>query len=263
MSVRKIANTLLILSVLLIILGAKLFIPSIIVLIIKGNIQLIKIIFGIIFLVIGIKALKIDYQPFIIANRNTVLSNKLNTEERELVQDAVDLIKKVDEKINISQFNVYKVILMKDGLFSYDPITHELNIYIPFKRYIKYNKDILFQAIVHEILHTQNLKENIQVFNNDFLEGLNQYLAEWLINNYSEKYEVPKKHIQLAIYIGNGKELLWNKEYNIYKEQVNVVRNILEESNANIKEIFLKYIDFDPIYFVDYVPVEYFKIDKK
>ena len=32
-------------------------------------------------------------------------------------------------------------------------------------------------------------KNNIRVFNRAFLEGLNQLLTIWLIENYSEKYQ--------------------------------------------------------------------------
>ena len=43
------------------------------------------------------------------------------------------------------------------------------------------------------------------------------------------------------------------------EEEVKMVKDILQKSSVDLKEIFLKYINFQPEFFKDFVPSNYFK----
>ena len=211
------------------------------------------IILGIIFFFMGIVNSREMYQYCLSANIK-LFKNRLKDltdEEKELVEDAKNLVRKVDKSIIIADFYVYKVNYLKNGLFNYDEDTKELNIFIPFKRFMKYGKDLCFMAVLHEILHSQNVKNNTIIFTIDFLEGLNQFFTIWLIKNYSEKYKLLKKIV------------FKTKNYDItmrvepYKKQVKIAQKILQESNIDLKEAFLKYIDFQPEFYKEFVPEKY------
>ena len=182
---------------------------------------------------------------------------KLNDEELELVKDAKDLIRKVDERIVIADFNVYKCSFLKsDGLFRYDKATKELNVFIAFKRLLRSGKDFCFSVVLHEILHSQNLKNYSMIFDKDFLEGLNQFFTVWLINNYSQKYQVPE-----VVWIARlgFRRFAVRVKYNVYDKYVNAVEDIFNSAGIDTKEAYLKYIDLDEEFFRSFVPKEYFK----
>ena len=216
------------------------------------DLKLLSIIAGCLYLIASIRIFKLTYPGFLIKNRKSNRWCKApSTEELEIIEDAKELIKSVDNNIAISKFNVYKIRFCMHGWFYYDKNTQELNIFIPFKFYFWFGgKDLCFLAVLHEVLHSQNLKNNIMVFNIDFLEGLNQLLTLWLIENYSEKYNIPTS-LELT------KHLYSN--ISIYEKEVNMVKDILEKSNIDLKEIFLKYINFQPEFFKNFVPSKYFK----
>ncbi len=224
---------------------------------------LLSIIFWCLYLIAVTKLIKYTYTNLFIEYRKSARwCKKLSDEELEIVEDAKELIKRVDNNIIISSFNVYKVRFLTRTWFDYDEETHELNIFIPFQFLLKLGgKDFCFLAVLHEILHFQNLKNNLIIFNNKFLEGLNQLLTIWLIDNYSEKYKIPKskrfsvkliKDLYLDITINNLANMAYPKE-------VKMVKNILQKSNINIKQVFLNYIDIQPEFFKSFVPSKYFK----
>ncbi len=197
---------------------------------------------------------KYIYPELLVKNRNSERwCKKLSDEELEIVEDAKELIKSVDSNIVISSFNVYKVRFVLYAWFEYDEDTQELNIFIPFKLFSIWNgKDGCFLAVLHEILHSQNLKNNFTIFEDEFLEGLNQFFTIWLIDNYSEKYKVPKdKRIRLI----KG----YLNIYLAYHKEMNMVKNIFEKFNIDFKHAFLKYIDFQPEFFEVFIPSEYLK----
>lgn len=228
-----------------------------------GDIVLLSIIAGCLSLNAGIILFKFTYPKFLIENRHSKRWCKtLSAEELEIVEDAKELIKKVDNNIVISEFNVYKVRFLMYAWFFYDEATQELNIFIPFKFFLRFGgKNLCFLAVLHEILHSQNLKNNIMVFNIKFLEGLNQLLTIWLIENFSEKYSIPKnKEISVRLI----KELYVNITINslgnsVYIKEVKMVKDILQKSTIDLKEIFLKYINFQPEFFKNFVPSKYFE----
>lgn len=227
-----------------------------------GDIVLL-IIVGCLYLIAGIILFKFTYSEILVENRKSKRWCKpLSAEELEIVEDAKELIKKVDNNIVISEFNVYKVRFLIKGWFSYDEATQELNIFIPFKFLKRFGgKNLCFLVVLHEVLHSQNLKNNIRVFEKKFLEGLNQLLTIWLIENFSEKYSIPKnKEISIKLI----KKLYFNIIINslgnsVYPEEVKIVKDILKKSSMDLKEIFLKYIDFQPEFFKNFVPSKYFK----
>ena len=223
-----------------------------------GNLDIINILNSIYF-ILGIDIIKMLYQLFLTVNRESIfLSTKFNYDEMVLLYDAVTLIESVDNNYKFAEFSVYKVKFIRNGWHYFDEETGESNIFIPFRRYIKYNNEYLFVTIVHEILHSQNLKNNIIVFNNDFLEGLNEYLTEWLIENYSIKYKLTKIIKYPLLYLGKGKALTFNSHINIYKEQVDTVKKVLDDAHVDIKEVFINYINFNPEFFEKFVPEEYY-----
>ena len=152
---------------------------------------------GCMYLVAGSVCFKLIYTEFLFANRNSKWwCSSLNDEEKEIVEEAKETIKKVDENIVISKFNVYKIRFWKRGWFRYDKIDKSLNIFIPFKYFYRLGgNNLVFLSVLHEILHSQNLKNNIIVFNKDFMEGLNQLLTNWLIENYSSNFVNVKFHV--------------------------------------------------------------------
>lgn len=214
--------------------------------------------FGVISLLGSVRLLKRTYKEFIIVNRKQNWRYKqLTVEELEMVEDAKKLIECVDEKIVISDFNVYKVKFLLCGWFYYDKDTQELCIFLPFKRFMKFGKDFCFLALVHEVLHSQNLKRNLRIFDTEFMEGLNQLLTVWLIENYSKKYKIPKSISIAILKQGKDNELEISAEYEVYDKEVAMVKNILEKSDVDLREIFINYIDINPKFFKSIVPLEH------
>lgn len=248
-------------------MGKIMFIASILLLIISifmitiGFIKdmVLFVMFGVIYLLVGVISLKSTYPGFITTNRKQNWRYKqLTAEELEMVEDAKKLIECVDENIVISSFNVYKVKFLLHGWFYYDEDTQELSIFLPFKRFMKFGKDFCFLTVVHEILHSQNLKRNLRIFDNKFLEGLNQLLTIWLIENYSEKYKIPKTICIATLKLGKGRKLKVNVEYKIYDKEISMVKDILDKSDIDLREIFINYIDSKPEFFKSFVPLKYF-----
>lgn len=185
-------------------------------------------------------------------------SKRLTDEELEIVEDAKNLIRQVDENIVFKDFNIYKVNYRRKfnsyGWTTYNEKTGKCNIYIPFKTLERSGKDFCFMVVLHEILHAQNLQDNIYIFDDAFLEGLNQYLTDWLIENYSDKYLNSKKAC-----IANLGILYITAELTVYPEEIKTVEEIIEKSNIDIEELFLNYINFNPEYFKNFVPPEHLK----
>ena len=202
--------------------------------------------------------LKEAYKEYLTLMRKKCNRNKeLNTEEIEIVKDAIRLIKSVDENIELAKFNVYKVKHIKDGWFDYDEDTHELNIFIPFDRYLNKDKDICFMIVLHEILHAQNLRLNEEIFIETFKEGMNQFLTLWLIDKYSKKYKVPK-YIPTIIYFKlKTREIHFYRKQKGYKKEVKQAEKVIRNSDQNIKKIYLNYINLNPKFFENFVPEKY------
>lgn len=218
------------------------------------------IILGVFGIFISIILLKDSYRYLLIkCLKPNCWSTKLTDEEQEILEDAKKLIKSVDKNIIIADFNVYKVKFIKNGWFNYDESTQELGIFIPFKRFLRYGKDFCFLAVVHEVLHSQNLKNNLEIFNFRFLEGLNQLLTVWLIENYSEKYKIPDSIHFLSLRLKIGVYFHIDTPYSVYLKNVNMVQDILEKSEIDLKELFLNYIDIQPEFFKSFIPSEHFK----
>lgn len=220
------------------------------------------IILGSLFLILGIILFKNSYEDFVISNRKSKRWCKpLSDKELEIVEDAKKLIKKVDSNIQISEFNVYKISFSLQGFFYYDVDTKELCIFIPFTVILLIGgKNLCFLAVLHEVLHSQNLRNNnVLFFEMNFLEGLNQLLAIWLIENYSEKYKIPKKkYFSLRLTKNLKLKLTINHLANtVYTEEVRLVKEVLKDNN--LKEVFINYIDMKPEFFKSFVPLEYLK----
>lgn len=220
------------------------------------------ILVGVMFLIAGIVLFKQTYCYLLVINRKSErwCKTTLSNEELEIVEDAKELIRSVDNQIVISSFNVYKVRFVAHGWFHYDKDTHELCIFIPFKLLLRLeSKDLCFVVVLHEILHSQNLKNNLNIFNIEFLEGLNQLLTNWLIDNYSKKYKSKKiRFISLKL-SKNSSLCISLRNTQMYERKVNMVNSILQEANIDLKQVFLKYIDFQPEYFKSFVPSKFFK----
>lgn len=167
---------------------------------------------------------------------------KISTKELEMVENAKKLVKSVDENIILSDFKVYNIRHISDGFY------HENAIFIPFGFNLAISKNLCFVVVVHEILHSQNLKNNNRIFCTDFLEGLNQLMTLWLIENYSEQYKIPKVYEGFSGIIIRG----------IYRKQVKLVRSIIQKSNIDLKQVYLNYIDLNPAFFRNFVSSEYF-----
>lgn len=87
---------------------------------------------------------------------------------------------------------------------------------------------------------------------------MNQLLAIWLIENYSEKYKIPKSICIITLKLGKGRELKVNAEYKIYSKEMSRVKDILDKSDIDLREIFIKYIDIKPEFFENFIPLKYF-----
>ena len=213
-----------------------------------------KILLMIIVILICFGALKQAYIAYLTLTRKRYKRNKeLNKEELEIIEDAINLIKSVDENIEIAKFSVYKVKHIRGGWFNYDKDTHELSIFIPFDKYLKRNKDLCFMLVLHEILHTQNLRLNENIFTRTFNEGINQFLTIWLMKK-SNKYKVKRAlniYIKLKVFVIKGYK-------NMYIKELKIARKIIKNSNKDNKEIFLNYINLKPEFFRSFVPKKYF-----
>ena len=218
----------------------------------------VKALLILILVVICIVSLREAYKEYLTLTRERhKWSKELNKEELEIVEDAINLIKSVDKNIEIANFSVYKVKHIGDGWFNYDEDTHELGIFIPFDRYLKRNKDLCFMVVLHEILHSQNLRLNENIFTREFNEGINQFLTLWLMKKYTNKYKVKRAlilYIDLKIFIIRVKSKIHIKAY---IEEVRIAKKIIKNSNKDIKEIFLNYINIKPEFFKSFVPERY------
>ena len=103
--------------------------------------------------------------------------------------------------------------------------------------------------MVHEILHSQNLKRNKEIFENDFLEGLNEFLTIWLIENYTKKDKKSFRTYKTNFFI--------RIPVNSYKKKMKKVESIIKNSKKDIREIYLNYINLNPEFFRNWVPKEY------
>ena len=223
------------------------------------SINIIQALEMLIFVIICLYFLKEAYKEYVILTREKCKWNKeFSKEELEIINDAKNLIKSVDENIEIAEFNVYKVRHVGDGWFSCDRDTHELNIFIPFDRYLKRNKDLCFMITLHEILHSQNLKKNEEIFKTEFCEGINQFLTLWLIDNYSKKYKIPKDITIICFELETIKIGL-KRKLNIYEKEVEQAEIVMQNSKQEIKKIFLNYIDLKSDFFKSFVPKKYLK----
>ena len=75
---------------------------------------------------------------------------------------------------------------------------------------------------MHEILNSQNVNKSVSVFKRIFLERLNDLLTIWLIENYSQKYDNSENNCILG-----------------YPKEVNMVKDIFQKANVNIRQVFL------------------------
>lgn len=220
--------------------------------------SILSIIIGIIYLIIFIMAFENQYINFLEENPiENCRYNPLTDEEQGMVDDAKKLIQSGDKNIVIFDFNVYKVRFLRKAYFDYNERTKQLNIFINFKRFLKFGKDVCFSVVLHEILHSQNLKDNVLIFDNSFLEGLNQLLTMWLIENYSQKYVVKEDIWRIKLKIKNC-GTLYMFGYRTYHKEVKMVKEILQKSGVNLKEVFINYIDLKPEFFKGFVAEEYF-----
>lgn len=252
---KKDLNKIFILSILLLVFSVILILLSIM------EEDIICIIFGVIVLLFDISFLQMLCPHLIAANRKRIWRGKqLTVEEQKMVEDAKSLVKCMDESIIIANFTVYKVKFLSYGWFDYDTDTRELCIFLLFNYFRRLGgKNLCFLTLVHEVLHSQNLKNNLRIFNGKFLEGLNQLLTVWLIENYSQEYSIPQEICIARLKLGKSKECKIKSGYNIYGKNVAMVQNILDHSKIDLRTVFLNYINLNPEFFKDFVPAKYFK----
>lgn len=206
-----------------------------------------------------IAKLKRKYITSLAKKDNSNWRDKLSKEELQIIDDAVELIKKVDSNIVISDFVVHKVngFVYDTGFFLDRKDIDTLNIYIPFNKFFKMSKDFCFIAVLHEILHSQNLRTDM-IFRLDFLEGINHWFATWLIENYSETYKIPTLCRLFTIRLTKKKGFALYGKYNVYNDEVAIVQEVFDKSDVDVKEAFLNYLDNNKRYFRSFVPTEYF-----
>ena len=85
----------------------------------------------------------------------------MNEEEQKLVNEAIDLVSRIDESFEISKVNTYRVDCLINGKFVFNESDNSLNILIPFKKYLKYGKDVCFLAIAINYSITFRVKNQI------------------------------------------------------------------------------------------------------
>lgn len=172
----------------------------------------------------------------------------ISSEEIQLFEDAKSLIKSVDSNIQVQDFSLYKISQEKlfQGFFHKDKTSNEFCIFFSSYLFLDLPKDFSFESCLHEVLHCQNFRKYEYDFDPFFLEGLNQFFTEWLIKNYSKKYE--------HIIVKTEKGFL-----EIYPHEVNFVEKLFNDFKVDIKEAFLNYIDFNPDFYEDFVPYKYWQ----
>ena len=163
--------------------------------------------------------------------------------ELEMIEDAKELIKSANKSIELAEFQIYKAKLKnKYGTCYHNDKANISEIYIDFtsEEIMKTDINFAFATVVHEILHSQYNKYGMQIFKVDFEEGLTELLTNWLIKKYSKKYKVPKQQE--------------------YGAEIKIVRDVLSSSNVKIKDLYMKYNNFDISFFVKIVPKKYLTI---
>lgn len=144
--------------------------------------------------------------------------------EDEIVKDAIDLIKSVDKTIKVPEFKIYRN-KFSATFFVWD--SQEPEIFIGTQVLKTKDKNIIFMAVLHEILHAVHDEAFYEMYkriymDNKLHEGINQYLTEWLINNFSTKYKL-------------GKRLY-------YKKGIKLVKKLLKEKDIKDYDLFMNYV---------------------
>lgn len=193
-----------------------------------------------------------------------IMRCKLNEVQDEMVEDAKSLIQNVDDSIVISDFNVYNSkleILGLGGFYKYDYNNDEACVFIDFSYYDNYSPNLMFEIIVHEVIHAQNAEANREiVFTHDTEEGLTQYFTLWLINNYADEYKIQRYFPNVRFYDEASKLYkITVQSIDVYDENVEKIKRIFEEQKINTKEAFINYINYNPEYFIEKIPTEYLK----
>ena len=183
----------------------------------------------------------------------------LTPKQSSIVSDVQKTIKNVNSDIELCNFKIYKPIFSKE--IGYTVYNKEKKISYIFINWIRmddmyFSEDQIFEICLHEILHSQNLKKYNFIFKIHFLEGLNQFFTEWLIINYSNIYHL-QREMYVEIPISKKLKFHGSVELNIYKKEVDIVKQIFNENEIDIKEAFLNYINFNPNYFT-FIPSNYF-----
>ncbi len=239
---KRIKSIFITLHLLIIFLLSYVLVKNIISAIIEKNIiaATINIIFIGILYIINIRDIYIE---ILIKIKSIIFKfQKFTDEELEIIEEAKNIIKSANCNVNFSNIHIHKVNLPKSiGGFFYNDIIHkELDVFISFKKNIKYfSKEACIQSVVHELLHAlshQTKNYCLILFIN---EGLTEYFTEWLMENYGIKNH--------RVYI-----------YNVY-----TVIDLFSENNICVENAFLNYIKFNPEFFNTFLPKEYFSISYK
>lgn len=199
------------------------------------------LIIGLVGSIVSIIYLRITYVELLNANIKVLRYKPLTDEELEIIQDAKDLIRKVDENIVIPAFKIYEIKFLTYGWSKYDEDSQETIIFIPFRRFLKLGKDFCFLYVLQEILHISYINGTMKISDDNFLEVLTQVLIIWLVENYSEKYKVSKDRQVFSLL---RLKKIWVKD-NPYNKEVFMVQKFLEDYiEADFKELFLNYLGY-------------------
>lgn len=222
---------------------------------IKGNILATIFLFlnFVVLILLPIIYFKLFYKEYVYINRETIRFEELTREEIEIVEDAKELIRKVDSSIiKYEGMKIYKLSALFSSNTSWyveDSTNDDSCLFISFKKYLKCGKDVCFMAVLHEMLHAYNLRNSELIFKNDFLEGINQFFTLWLIENYSTKYKIPKERWKKTIKIGKLKINIGEYEFISYDKQVKEVQSVFSKYDINTIEAYLNYINMNPKFF--------------
>lgn len=221
-----------------------------------GNSSFIFFLTVILLIILPILVFYLFYKDYICIYRNKIRFEELTEEEFEIIEDAKKLIKEAALNIPSIDIKIYKVpspLFKHESWFCLDKVHNEICIFISFKKHLKYGKDVCFMAVVHEMLHAYNLRDSITIFKMNFLEGLNQLLTIWLIENYSTKYTVPQT-IKFSFKLLTIGTLNIRIPIVAYDEQVEEVKKYLSQYSIDTNDCYLNYINMNPDFFRANIP---------
>lgn len=171
--------------------------------------------------------------------------NPVTPEVKKVLNEVIDAIHSVDERINVGVPNIYMIDASLDELnkFKIYNLYYVLDGSIYISTLLDVNSFSFFHNLLFEILNYLHYHDHIRpiVFKYSFQEALNEYLTQWVLNNCNKF-----KDLSLEEYNKQIDDILSKSKFS---DNLNFFMNYIKNLNLNNTELFDAYINADMLYF--------------